>query len=802
MAQTIYLSAGATQKDITNAINSLTDGGTIVFPKDSTIDLTSTLRIKIDTQKITLDLNGSELKVGNLNVGIEAFGVEKPLADVKLGTDAKGNATLTYDQLPDDIAVGRWLKVVADDDLPGDHIDAGDNGNATNLGQAAKILAINGNTVTLEGGLVEQSLYQTNVRASVYASGSIEIKNGSLDGPMEPDGSSNLRLIRVASLTDASISDVTFSDAANGITIANSVNAEITDVSGTNMGSVVQSATSLNTSINGLFAEHVVHGVIVHTTGTVDDASSSYNYGADIGMKTSNAVVYDASRSAFDFHSESRYGTYSNSLAFDSQMFGGLRGIGNSFVDSGGAGNAYGVQFFEYGVGDGRDATVTNMTLRETTNYSFMKSGNVANNTVEDSSFESYGRGYSIASSAVAMIDTLVKEIVTDDDDVLTGTAAADKLLGGKGTDSLDGLDGDDYIWGGAGSDLLTGGTGRDRFAFNALDEGGDIIKDFTAGANGDVLDVSVLGIRLGWDQGDYLGQGLIKLVQSGKDALVQARAADGTWTTLATLEGVKAKDFSSANLQVKLSEAYPTADLNPPLSQTVGGTDAANGSGGKPAVVASAHFYGTAKNDWFKGSAGIDEFHGSVGDDGYVFDHVDDRVTGERVSEGIDSIWTSVDVDLRQHANIENLRMQGTTDINGTGSEIANTITGNGANNIIGGGLGNDTLWGKGGSDTFRFAEYGAANKDNIWDFDADDKLMLDKSVFVSLDSDQDGILDAGAFVIGNGSTGRGPQIVYDRNSGNLYYDANGSTAGGVEDIAYIGKKLAFFDQADILIA
>ena len=54
--------------------------------------------------------------------------------------------------------------------------------------------------------------------------------------------------------------------------------------------------------------------------------------------------------------------------------------------------------------------------------------------------------------------------------------------------------------------------------------------------------------------------------------------------------------------------------------------------------------------------------------------------------------------------ANVENLTLTGGANINGTGNELANTITGNGGDNVITGGLGDDTLNGGGGNDTFKY--------------------------------------------------------------------------------------------------
>ncbi|MDH4166459.1 MAG: Ig-like domain-containing protein [Gammaproteobacteria bacterium] len=78
--------------------------------------------------------------------------------------------------------------------------------------------------------------------------------------------------------------------------------------------------------------------------------------------------------------------------------------------------------------------------------------------------------------------------------DTLTGSASVDQLRGGGGNDILDGAGGNDILVGGAGADLLTGGTGSDTFVYRSGDASAvDTITDFTAGAGGDVLDISDL---------------------------------------------------------------------------------------------------------------------------------------------------------------------------------------------------------------------------------------------------------------------------------------------------------------------
>lgn len=211
--------------------------------------------------------------------------------------------------------------------------------------------------------------------------------------------------------------------------------------------------------------------------------------------------------------------------------------------------------------------------------------------------------------------------------------------------------------------------------------------------------------------------------------------------------------------------------------------------------------FFGAPGDDWLDGSSGTDTYVGSLGNDAYVFDEIGETVVDEGIGMGTDAIWSSVSVDLRQHSFVENIRLTGDlAGINGRGNGLDNLITGNGGSNVIAGGAGIDTLYGKGGADTFSFAEKGAANADKIWDFDADDKISLDRSIFTGLAIDN-GHVAASAFAL-NKASGNAAQVIYNANTGILLYDANGAGAGGAEEIAYIGKKFAFFDCADILLS
>ena len=90
--------------------------------------------------------------------------------------------------------------------------------------------------------------------------------------------------------------------------------------------------------------------------------------------------------------------------------------------------------------------------------------------------------------------------------------------------------------------------------------------------------------------------------------------------------------------------------------------------------------------------------------------------------------------------------------------------------------------MTGGGGSDIFRFdtAIAGGGNVDRITDYNVvADSMQLSRAIFTGLATTGGGQLAASAFSL-NAARGNAAQIVYNTNTGALFYDSNGAAGGG----------------------
>jgi len=194
----------------------------------------------------------------------------------------------------------------------------------------------------------------------------------------------------------------------------------------------------------------------------------------------------------------------------------------------------------------------------------------------------------------------------------------------------------------------------------------------------------------------------------------------------------------------------------------------------------------------------------GGIGNDTYIVDNIGDVVID---SAGNDTVKTKINYTLGD--GIENLKMLGLLDIQGTGNDLNNTLTGNRGDNLLDGGSGSDYLIGGLGGDGFILSSSNGI--DTIIDFDSGiDMVFIDAIEFGLFDKDTfegyktggiEGVVDAGDFVTMNKgqnlASDSDANFIFDKNDGSLSVDIDGF--GGADAV-----QIATFDihHSDDLIA
>jgi Ca2+-binding RTX toxin-like protein len=333
----------------------------------------------------------------------------------------------------------------------------------------------------------------------------------------------------------------------------------------------------------------------------------------------------------------------------------------------------------------------------------------------------------------------------------ITGTNGNDSLVGTSVADTIQGLDGNDTLVGNAGNDTLNGGNGNDRYVVGT----GDVLID---SAGTDTVESSIT-----WT----LGAGFENLVLTGTTSTsghgnslnnVITGSAGSNW-----LRGLQGNDTIFAGA----------------------GNDVINMSSGSGAS------YG---DDVIDGGDGVDTLdYGAAARTAVVVDLLAGTASGGGTGGAGSATLTSIE--------------------NVNGSAFADTITGNAAanflfgfdgNDTLDGGAGNDRLEGGAGNDRYVFSVGpGAANADTITGFvSGADKIVLNVEAFSNIGGSGFSAGDA-RFIAGPGlnngqdSTDR---VIYNTTTGQLWYDADGGSAGAAQLIATLQGAPALA-AADILV-
>lgn len=313
-------------------------------------------------------------------------------------------------------------------------------------------------------------------------------------------------------------------------------------------------------------------------------------------------------------------------------------------------------------------------------------------------------------------------------------------------------------------------------------------------------------------------------LVVDYSDSIFTISESSTGVTTLSTASGATLsldnfEQIQFRNTVVDLTDSVSTSPTS--------GNDSLTGSSGNDSLSALAGndtLTGLAGNDTLNGGTGIDSMIGGAGNDIYLIDSTSDIVT-ELAGQGIDLVKVGVARSGGTYtltSNVENATLTNSVAFNIDGNASNNTLTGNAAANylkgqagtdtllgnagqdVLAGGLGHDTLIGGLGSDTFVFntALQAGASSDLIKDYDtggSSDRIFLDDAIFnlgitgtttgVSLSSTAARV---SKFVTGTQATSTEDRIIYDPNSGHLYYDPTGSINGSKDqiEIATLGSS------------
>ena len=388
---------------------------------------------------------------------------------------------------------------------------------------------------------------------------------------------------------------------------------------------------------------------------------------------------------------------------------------------------------------------------------------------------------------------------VTNQSTHLVGDGSANSLSAGSVSPVeealIEGLGGNDTMFGGTGLDTMIGGEGNDYYNVGAGDQ---VTEEIDGGA--DFVSSSTTSLNLvDYANVEHLqtygnGSGINLTGSSGNNAIyseqnIEANILTGLGGNDSYIVGngdtiVEGADqgfdwVSSSTISLDLADYANVEALN-----TFGSKSGINLTGNNANNTLHA-----------ENNSQANVLTGLGGNDFYIVGASDTIV--ETATGGTDWVASaSIDLDLVNYANVENIRLRSAGPQNATGSGSANVIIGGAGANVIAGGGGNDILTGGLGADTFVMNAVlnAVTNVDRITDFtQADDTIWLENTgagLFNGLTTT--GTLDATAFTTGTAAADGDDRIIYNTLTGDLFYDSDGTGASAAQLFARLNPGTA----------
>lgn len=393
------------------------------------------------------------------------------------------------------------------------------------------------------------------------------------------------------------------------------------------------------------------------------------------------------------------------------------------------------------------------------------------------------------------------------------GNASANVLTGNSGNNILDGQ---------AGADLMTGGLGNDAYYVNHT---GDVVAEYASGGTdtvyssvsyvlgqhvenlvlqglalngtGNALDNYMIGNdganKLSGGLGNDTLQGGLgnDTIDGGSDTdtvvfsgtrasyAINGALADRTVSGtegIDTLKNIEVLQFSDGRLVGDVWEpgaAIPSNPSNP--------TNPSNPSNPNDPTIMVETRVGSSRSENLLGNENINVIKGMGGNDVIMGRGADDRLYG---GSGNDTINGGAGHD-RIYGDSGRDKLSGST-----------------GDDTIYGGAGNDTLYGNSGWDTFVFnTRLGTPKTDRTYNFDSVkdfsvkyDSFWLDNAVFKKLGSGTSSnpkLLNKEFFITGTKAKEKDDYLIYDKKTGVLSYDADGSGSKEAVEFAQLSKNL-----------